>query len=74
MMAIAFSMSQNQMEDLRDCFTSIDTDHSGTLTREEFSIALKKVMPTITNKKIDEVRREDNEEERGELKTLYYSF
>ena len=37
MMAIAFSMSQNQMEDLRDCFTSIDTDHSGTLTREEVS-------------------------------------
>ncbi|GMH68088.1 hypothetical protein TL16_g04845 [Triparma laevis f. inornata] len=72
MMAIAFSMSQNQMEDLRDCFTSIDTDHSGTLTREEFSIALKKVMPTITSKKINEVFEAVDQDNDGEISYLEF--
>ncbi|GMH90076.1 hypothetical protein TrST_g1858 [Triparma strigata] len=72
MMAIAFSMSQNQMEDLQDCFTSIDTDHSGTLTREEFSIALKKVMPTITSKKVDEVFSAVDQDNDGEISYLEF--
>ena len=72
MMAVAFSLSQNQMEDLRDCFTSIDTDHSGTLTKEEFAVALRKVMPTLEEKKISEVFSAIDQDNNGEISYLEF--
>jgi Ca2+-binding EF-hand superfamily protein len=55
MMAVAFGMSQSEINGLRDTFCSIDTDHSGTLTQTEFSTALRKVMPNMTDAKIYKV-------------------
>jgi len=72
MMAVAFSMSQAEMEDLRDCFTVIDTDHSGTLTANEFANAMKTVLPTIREDQIEEIFKSIDQDGNGEISYLEF--
>ncbi|GMI21762.1 hypothetical protein TeGR_g10102, partial [Tetraparma gracilis] len=72
MMAVAFNMSQTEMEELRDSFCSIDTDHSGTLTKAEFNAALKKVMPTINEEKSEKIFESMDQDGDGEISYLEF--
>ena len=72
MMAIAFSMSQTEMEDLRECFCSIDTDHSGTLNKDEFTKAMHQVLPTIDDEKVAEIFSTIDHDGNGEISYLEF--
>lgn len=72
MMAVAFSMSQTEMEDLRDCFCTIDTDHSGTLTADEFARAMTSVLPTIRPEDIEGIFENIDQDGNGEISYLEF--
>jgi calcium-dependent protein kinase len=72
MMAVAFSMSQAEMEDLRDSFCTIDTDHSGTLTADEFGRAMRTVLPTIREEEIEGVFETIDQDGNGEISYLEF--
>jgi calcium-dependent protein kinase len=55
MMAVVFGVQNKTISEMAALFQSFDTDASGMLSRDEFSMAMSKIMPQLTAEDIEKL-------------------
>lgn len=60
-------LDNKEITHIRNAFTSFDEDHSGTLSLEEFSNAIKKLRKDISDEEIRDIFERIKDESKNEI-------